>query len=386
MNLELRRDIPDDAVYDVVILGAGVAGAAAAILAGRQSLKTLLVESKSFPREKVCGGCLNLRSQGSLERLGVLHRLQQAGAVRIDSMRLQIRNTRAQWRVPVMMSVRRSTLDAILVEQAVAEGVAFIDRTQGTLQPTGTSNLGFRSVRLQSLGDVQVVQARCVLNASGLTRSSLGHENNWPAAVETNSRVGVQTLIPCNTAGEFADGRLHMLVGTRGYVGLCKTDGDWVDIAAAIDPASIQRFGGIRQVVQGILTECGIQSPVLPTQLQWLATPALTRSSARVADHRTFLLGDAIGYVEPFTGEGMSWALASAESVMPIVAEIIASEWDDSLIARWSEWTHRQRTRKHKTCRWIAGKIRWPRSAAVVLRACDWLMPLRASFLRKTAQ
>lgn len=373
--------------WDVVIIGAGVAGAAAAILAAKQGLKTLLVESKTFPREKVCGGCLNLRSQASLAGLGVSQTIESAGAVRIDSMRLQILKTQAQWRVPAMMSIRRSTLDTILVEQAIQHGSHFIDRTHGNLL-AATTDSGFlkRSIRLQKDGDLQVISTKSVLIASGLTRSSIRQEDNWPVIVKNDSRIGVQCLISAAQAAEFADGQLHMLVGSKGYVGICKTDGGMVDVAAAIDPSSILFSGGIRQVVQGIIAECGLRGIDLPEKDQWLATPGLTRSSSRVSAHRTFLIGDAIGYVEPFTGEGMSWALASAESVMPIVTDIAAHGWNDEMSSRWNDWAYRQRIHKHRTCRWIAGQIRWPRGAAWVLRACNWLPPLRASLIRKTSQ
>ena len=373
--------------WDVIVLGAGVAGAAAAILASKQGLKTLLIESKSFPREKVCGGCLNLRSQASLDRLGVSKAIESAGAVRVESMRLQILKTQAQWRVPAMVSVRRSTLDTILVEQAIACGSHFMDRTMGLLLPDSSETSSeIRCVRLQQDAKTVIVSSKSILVASGLTRSSIRHEDNWPAKVESDSRIGVQCLIPETQAVAFADGRLHMLVGHAGYVGLCQTDGGLLDVAAAIDPSSIQRMGGIPQVVQKILAECGHSEIALPDKEYWLATPSLTRSSSLVSDHRTFLIGDAIGYVEPFTGEGMSWALASAEAVMPMIVDIASQGWRDDLSGRWNDWAHRQRIHKHRTCRWIASQIRRPRAAAWVLRACKWLPPLRASLIRKTSQ
>ena len=376
-----------DSNWDVVILGAGVAGAAAAILASQHGLKTLLVESKSFPREKVCGGCLNLRAQAALERLGVTQEIDAAGAVPIDAMRLQILRTRAEWQVPRMMSIRRSTLDKILVERAIACGADFVDGTQGSLlTPISNASDSVRSVRLQKNGESTEIESKVVLVASGLTRSSIRQEENWPAKVEPSSRIGVQCMAPEAIAPCFADGRLHMLVGSQGYVGICKTDGGMLDIAAAIDPSGIQSRGSIPQVVQSTIEECGFGEIELPEKDQWLATPSLTRSSQKVADHRVFLVGDAIGYVEPFTGEGMSWALASAESVMPMVVDIASDSWHDDMIARWNDWAILQRNHKQRTCRWIASQIRWPRGAAWVLRACDWIPPLRASFIRRTSQ
>ena len=232
--------------WDVVILGAGVAGASAAILSAKHGLKTLLVEAKPFPREKVCGGCLNLRSQGSLKRLGVLNQVELAGSIRIDSMHLQILATSVNWTVPAMMSVRRSTLDTILVDEAVTQGCEFIDSAQGSLIASESNT---RSVRIQKQDQSVVVEAKCVLVASGLTRSPLKNPTNWPAVVHEDSRIGVQCMLSETNAAAYVGNRLHMLVGKNGYAGICSTDGSHVDVAAAIDPASIQTLGGIEQVV-----------------------------------------------------------------------------------------------------------------------------------------
>ena len=305
--------------WDVVILGAGVAGASAAILSAKHGLKTLLVEAKPFPREKVCGGCLNRRAQGSLNRLGVLNQIELAGSIRIDSMHLQILATSVNWTVPAMISVRRSTLDTILVDEAVTQGCKFIDSAQGSLVASESNT---RLVRIQKQDQSVVVEAKCVLVASGLTRSPLKNPTNWPAVVHEDSRIGVQCMLSETHAAAYVGSQLHMLVGKNGYAGICSTDGNCVDIAAAIDPASIQTLGGIEQVVRGILKECNAPRIQWPEFSPWMATPALTRNSSKVVDRCVFLIGDAIGYVEPFTGEGMSWALASAEAVMPHVIEI----------------------------------------------------------------
>ena len=57
---------------------------------------------------------------------------------------------------------------------------------------------------------------------------------------------------------------------------------------------------------------------------------------------RLFLIGDASGYVEPITGEGMAWALAAVESVIPIVSD----GWNDDSGARWeAAWRTRVKSR-----------------------------------------
>ena len=57
--------------WDVIVIGAGPAGALSALLAARTNATTLLVEQKKFPRPKVCGGCLNASAVELLNSLGL---------------------------------------------------------------------------------------------------------------------------------------------------------------------------------------------------------------------------------------------------------------------------------------------------------------------------
>ncbi len=63
------RDLPQQE-WDVVVIGAGVAGSVAARQCAQRGLKTLLVDGRAFPRPKVCGGCLNSRAVHVLEQIG----------------------------------------------------------------------------------------------------------------------------------------------------------------------------------------------------------------------------------------------------------------------------------------------------------------------------
>ncbi len=407
----------ENSEWDVVILGAGVAGAAAAILATRSGFRTLLVDAKSFPREKVCGGCLNRRAQASLERLGVLRQLHQAGAVPITSLHLKIDKTSVVWNIPTLLSVRRSTLDSELVRAAIESGAFFLDGVSGLVvarTDEQTSKERCRQVILHNTSDPKgrrvSVHANCVLVADGLTRSSLRLESGWTSTVQPSSRIGVQRMVStnqfcsANSQGSFPANQLQMIVSKDGYVGISHTDGDLVDVAGAIDPKSIAKRGSIAKIVCGIIGDdkdgplFAFKKPASkidsfledisddmsqdPSE-DWLATPALTRSSTRVASDRVFLLGDSIGYIEPFTGEGMSWALASAEAVMPLVSRSIGSPWHEGLSHEWTSWVDSQRRQKQITCWWISRQLRRLSVAAWTLRLCNSIYPIRAAIIKK---
>jgi 2-polyprenyl-6-methoxyphenol hydroxylase-like FAD-dependent oxidoreductase len=62
----------------------------------------------------------------------------------------------------------------------------------------------------------------------------------------------------------------------------------------------------------------GVATHALFVLTVWRLVPSLTRRPKRVAEERLFLIGDAAGYVEPITGEGMLWAIMSACAIAPL--------------------------------------------------------------------
>lgn len=71
------RDSVDAQQFDVAVIGAGIAGSMSSILCSRAGLRTILLERHRFPREKVCGCCINGRAIQILKRHGLESGLQQ---------------------------------------------------------------------------------------------------------------------------------------------------------------------------------------------------------------------------------------------------------------------------------------------------------------------
>jgi flavin-dependent dehydrogenase len=381
-------------VFDLVIVGAGVAGASAAILASQRGLSVLLVDSQFFPRDKVCGGCLNQRAQSFLQSIGLYDKIKSAGAVVIDRLHVQINKYSSQWDVPSMLSVRRSTLDQMLVDHAAHCGTMFIDGTRAKIQSvdSGSDNqqrvvILKSTISTSSATEPVSVLGRRVVVASGLSRSSLPTSEEWPASVMENSRIGLHALVPRDKVPELfasslpeARPLLHMLVGSIGYLGICDTDGDFVDLAAAMDPSAVRVAKDIGATVQQVLRECGVDSSFV-RDLDWQSTPHLTRQSACVAKQNIFLLGDATGYVEPFTGEGMSWAFKGAEALVPLLYQAHLCSDTETAEKEWNLWITKHRNHRQRISRWVARQSRQAERAKWVLRMCDWVPPIRNRLL-----
>ncbi len=407
--------------WDIGIVGAGVAGASLAIHLATRGHSVLLIESQRFPREKVCGGCLNQRALSSLRDMEVFDDCIAAGAIPIDTLRIRNGTREHPWKIPEMLSIRRSTLDAILVRTAIANGAQFIDQTfasVGSLRQSSLRNpspvcdvvLQLRSrdgncERDTSTKDNCNVSVRAAIVAAGLTRSPLTQRSDWPSETDAHSRIGAQTLIPAeclqsrDSPWELAmhgksDHELQMLIGRHGYLGISRADGDFYDFAAALDPLSIRRFGSISAAVDGLLLECGMPPLGNVHNLVWKSTPHLTRRSWPVAQDRIFLLGDAMGYIEPFTGEGMSWAMSGAQWLGEHLHQALSCSPSDQHLTHaidevqsaWNAWSARHRRKHQSICKWVAAQVRHPSRTAWALRGLDWLSPIRNILLRKATQ
>ena len=160
-----------------------------------------------------------------------------------------------------------------------------------------------------------------------------------------------------------------MAVSRFGYAGVVRVEDNALNMAAAMDPVFVQEHGGIASAVTLILNEAGFPVPLGMASGRWLGTPRLTRKSDRTAAHRVLLVGDAAAYSEPFTGEGMSWALADATSVGAYVEQGI-DEWAPGIERGWMS-VHRRSIDRERTLSRLASSVLRSRPAVTFgLRVC----------------
>lgn len=343
-------------VWDVLVVGAGPAGAMAARETARLGASVLLVDKAEFPRWKVCGCCLNRRSLATLASAGLGDLPSRLGGVALDRFHLAADRRHAAVPLPAGVALSRQRLDAGLVAEAIAAGVAFLPGVVGRL---GAVHRETRAVFLRVGKFEATAAARLVLAADGLGSRLLAGDVPAPYEVAANSRVGSGVI--AESFPPFYDrGAIFMACGNGGYVGLVRLEDGRLDVATAFDPAFVRRAGSLGGAASAILEEAGF--PPIPNleQLSWRGTPLLTRRALRPAAKRVLAIGDAAGYIEPFTGEGISWALASGKAVGPL-ARRASQSWDDTIAARWSMLYHHAIARRQRLCRVFAEVLRHPR-------------------------
>lgn len=351
-------------LWDVAVVGAGPAGAMVALELGRRGCAVLLLERLPFPRFKVCGACLNGTAQEALAHAGLGEFMATAGAPRLTELQITGWGRTSSVALHGSTVLSRESLDQALVRAAVEEGVVF---AQGVSAELGHVRDGIRILKVRGDEKEQSVRARVVVSAAGLQglRSSTIAHTLPVAKVQAGSRVGVGAVLEGGGSG-YGPGTVYMVVGPAGYVGLVRQEDRRLNVAAAFDTEWMRRYRSPEGAVRAHLKWAGM--PQLPERIcrGWKGTPSLTRQLSSLGGERLFLVGDAAGYVEPFTGEGMGWALRGALELAPLVLSGL-THWEESLVHRWGE-IHRRRIRRGQyLCRAVAWGLRRPRMARQAL-------------------
>jgi flavin-dependent dehydrogenase len=297
-----------DVEVDVVVAGGGPVGLGAALLATRAGLRTLVLEPRSSPHDKACGEGLMPGALAALAALGVDppgHRLAGIAYLAADGSR----TARARFRDGPGRGVRRTALAGALSDAVVSAG---IPREQ----------VGARGVR-QVAGTVQVsgISARWLLAADGL-HSPLRRELGLEMPARGSARYGLRQHFRCEPWSDFVE--VHWAADAEAYVTPVGPDlvgvailtsvrgrhmGEWL----ASFPQLRRRLG----TAEAVTGELG-------------AGPLRQRTRRRVAG-RVLFVGDAAGYVDALTGEGISVGLAQAA----VAVDCIREGQPDRYEARW---------------------------------------------------
>ncbi len=281
--------------YDVIVAGGGPAGSTAAREMAAAGARVLLLDKAAFPRDKPCGGGVNLRAARLLpfdlapvvERtITKVHFSQPHGA----------RFVRAYPGTLTYMT-QRSRLDHYLVERAVAAGVALHER-----EPVRTVELnGTVTVRTPS----GVYTAGVLIGAdgaNGLTAKAAGLDGPRDQAVALEGNI----YLPERALAAWHDMVGLHLGGIPGGYGWLFPKGDHVNVGAG---GWKYLAGSLRGHLDRVTRQYGLQ----PADLRELRGHHLPvrRRGAPIARGRVMLVGDAAGLVDPLSGEGIYAAVVS---------------------------------------------------------------------------
>ena len=284
--------MPD--TFDLAICGAGPAGAASALAAARAGWRVALIERAPFPRHKVCGDCLNPGVWPVLESLGTASALRALDHAELHTVRLVSQKGQAL-EIPLPAgaerAVTRESFDAVMLQAALAAGVTLLSGAPLTAiqrQATGWS-LATASTSLS---------AQTFIAADGRNSTTCRLLGLAPPA--RAGRVALQCHAPLASPYQ---GTVALELLPHGYCGIAPVDATRMNLCLVSDASQL---AATRQEAQRRFQ--------LPSDQLWHSLAPLDRPDLPPAPlPGCFLAGDAARVVEPFTGEGIYYALRSGQ-------------------------------------------------------------------------
>jgi geranylgeranyl reductase family protein len=335
--------------YDAVVVGAGPGGSAVAVLLAQQGHSVLVLDKASFPRPKLCGEYLSPEAARVLDRLGVLKAVDEVG-VPLSGMRITAPDGSVlEGEYPSAgpyrgyrdhaLAVRRLAFDLILLERVKALGVEVRERHRvEDLLVEGDRVVG---VRAAADGHTLPVKSPLVIGADGrhsVVARRLGLL--YPHRLRRLALVGYADGI-----GDLG-GRGEIYVDPPDYAILNPVAFGIVNLSLVVPLEHATPFAGrLEAFFRARLKQLDHLGPRLEGMRLLGPVTALGPLAYRVARPRqggVLLVGDAAGFYDPFTGEGIYTALRSAELAAEVAHGALA-RGDCSAGALAPYWRRRRR-------------------------------------------
>ncbi|MFB0517465.1 MAG: NAD(P)/FAD-dependent oxidoreductase [Candidatus Neomarinimicrobiota bacterium] len=341
--------IDTDASYDLIIVGGGPSGSAAALYAKRHGLRTLLLDKATFPRDKICGDALSGKSVAILKDLNLLNKVRGLPGATIyriifsspvhTELVIDLRQSSLSY-IPEGFVIRRAIFDQFLFEEArqaadtCREGFTVTD----LVWEAGFVN-GIRG--RQGNGAEEEHRGRIVLGADGyhsLVARQTGLYQHDPRHWVLALRQYYQ-----NVGGLTDQIELHYVDEViPGYFWIFPLENGCANVGIGMLHAYIKRQKvDLRQALQR-----AIDSPAFRerfTDARPMEDPVgwnlpVGSQHRRMVGDGFMLLGDAAGLIDPFTGEGIGNALYSARFAVEAAKEAIeAGDVSAAFLARYDQ-------------------------------------------------
>jgi len=361
--------------WDVIVLGAGPAGAVAARQLALHGHRVLLADKSRLPRFKVCGGCLGGGALDVLERIGLGNLTVKCGGVPLGTMHLASGGMAADVAIGRRIALSRQTFDDALVREAIQAGATVCDQTTGLLLTSPHSYV--RLVKLRRQGHEVTVVARAVLIATGLT----SRLSECTTRIWSKSRIGLGVMLR-RSRGYLESNALSMACSASGYVGVAPVDRGRLHVAAAVDPRALAAARSPGKLVCSMLNEAGLPPIDGLRSAKWRGTPLLTQQTRPLGSRRLLLTGDAAGYVEPFTGEGIGWAMQSALLASSLVEEGLDA-WPAEIDERWRRVYREALAHHHRRCHAVTRLLRINLLRQLGIWSLRWAPSLASPLVRR---
>ena len=351
-------------IFDVAIVGGGPAGSSCAAFCARGGLRTLVLEREKFPREKVCGDCLNPSCWPVLQRLSLAQRVRDLPHSKLDSVEfIAIGGRNVIVDLPTgddcELSVKRSLFDALLLKHARELSAHVREET------TVTALAHDENWKIETAGG-ENFSARILIGADGRNSTVARLCNLLPRPARERVALQAHIALPQNFGR-----RVVLQFLPEGYSGQAPVNETELNLCLVGTPPTISR---LRKWAEGHFEITANQS--------WRTITPLTRSPVPCAHENVLFIGDAARVVEPFTGEGIYYAMQSGELAAIAISKIMRGEDQQATLREFAGACAEMYRGRLWINRLARMAVLWPRAGSLFVRAAQ-IQPAIMSLLTR---
>ena len=364
--------------FDAVVIGGGPAGSMSALLLAKLGWRVALIERGGRFRDKACGHCLNLRVHPLLQREGLLDDVRARSVGRSQRLRLHLGQREPvtialadDHRASGYLLVPRREFDQLLRDRAARAGATVVQSARACLRSTDEHGavVEVRSPPRQA----RRVRCRLVVGADGL-RSGVARAAGLATKKRIGRKFGFALDVRCPRADLLSSETIEMFVVPGGYLGVVNQGRGLLHLAGLVSPPDADASSPVSFVAMvarrfNLLRRVGLADTAASHVAKVLGAGPIPCRPRSVTGESVALVGDAAGYVEPFTGEGMSWALEGAEVLADVVVDQSPGNWTRATADRYRRAWQARIGRRQWMCRAVAWSLERPRLLGVLAGA-----------------
>jgi menaquinone-9 beta-reductase len=355
---------------DLLVLGAGPAGAAISFLMAGKGYSVEIVDAAFFPRTKICGEFLNPQAVQWLNENGLLASVEKLDPFPIYGMQITDHHRtsfRGRYRDHQGYAIRRKDFDALLVNRMKEQGIELHEGFR-------VAELIFENDRVVGVrgtnrdGMTVEKRAQIIVGADG-RNNLIGRTFGWMRSIPNLRKYAFLSYFD-EISGLANYGEIHLV--RDGYVGVAPLAGTLANIALVVDEKVLPANGSDpKQFLLSYIqqTELGERikkkEPIVPV----ISAGPLAFTVTHTSGNGTILIGDTCGFIDPFTGEGINYAFLSASIASEVLDRCFReTRFDNSALMDYD--TKREQTlgRKFKMAHLLQKAVHSPRFSDFLVR------------------